>query len=75
MIKELVRKESSIDFVNANEAIGRGVVSNNLVEVMSAIFPNQGAGDIENLIDCLTVQGEFLSTVRSPKRTLIIPAK
>ena len=75
VIEELVRKESNIDFANPNKVIDRGVISNNLVEVMSAIFPNQGAGDIENLIDCLTVEDEFLSTVRSPKRTLIIPAK
>ena len=75
VIEELVRKESNIDFANPNKVIDRCVVSNNMVEVMFAIFPNQGAGDIENLIDCLTVEDEFLSTVRSPKRTLIIPAK
>ena len=75
MIEELVRKEANIDFANPNKVIDRGVLSNNLVEVMSAIFPNQGAGDIEHFIDCLTAQDEFLSTVRLQKRTLIIPAK
>ena len=66
VIKELVRKESNIDFANPNKVIDRDVISNNQMEVMPAIIPNQGAGDIENLIDCLTVQDEFLSTVRSP---------
>jgi len=42
---------------------------------MYAIFPNEEAGDIEHLIDCLTVQDGFLSTVRPPNRKLITKTK
>ena len=52
-MEELVRRKSNID--SANQKIIDGCIASNNLEVMYAIFPNEEAGDIENLIDCLTV--------------------
>ena len=54
-----MRRESKIDFVKQN----------------IKIFPENEPEDIQNLIECLAIQDEFLSTVKSPKRTVTIPAK
>eukprot|EP00794_Sanderia_malayensis_P000989 gene989-302_t len=47
--------------------MGQWLTNFNLVSTVSE--------DIENLIECLAIQDEFLSTVKSPKRTVTIQAK
>ena len=75
VIEEIVRRESKIDFVKQNKTVDNDLISSNLLEVLSSIFTENDPEDIENLIECLAVQDEFLSTVKSPKRTVTIPAK
>ena len=57
------------------KTVDNDLISSNLLEVIFSIFPDNEPEDIENLIECLTIQNEFLSTVKSTKRTVPIPAK
>ena len=75
VIEEIVRRESKIDFVKPNKTVDSELISTNLLEVLSSIFTGNGPEDIENLIECLAIQDEFISTVKSPKKTVTIPAK
>ena len=47
VIEEIVKRESKIDFVKQNKTVDNDLISSNLLEVMSSIFPDNGPEDIE----------------------------